>query len=512
MNTRKLLVVVLVLFTVCCLVFTACTSEKSAEPAQGSKETGPKRLTYSRGSDVITFDLFNTAFISPMIVSRCIQDTLVYQNNEGEFSPYLATSWETNKDATQWTFHLRKDAKFSDGTPFTARDVKASYEYPVKNAVASSGIFSSLKSVDVIDDYTCVFNYSSPCGTLLADLWNYPVTSAANIEAGSDVLASKPIGTGPYMLSEWNPGKNVVMVRNPHWWGEPTYYDEIEFVLIAETATRAAAVQTGDLDICEGVSAELKSTMQGDPNLYMFDVILCDNIFLAFNCEDPPFNDVKVRQAVSYALNRDAFVSLYGGGTTAKCLLPSTCLGHNENLSLPYDPEKAKKLLAESSYDGSTASLIVNFGTISKAKEICELAQNMLSAIGLKIEILSFDSAGFVAARSAGDFGMQLNTAAHVGYEPNTFLQRFVTDLTNLRYKNDEVLALIEEGRGGSTIEARQATYEKLMTLLNEEMPYAPFFEYSTTYAVSKRVSSDGLEQVLRNDRIPYLRNCKGVD
>ena len=480
-----------------------------AAPAPASTEI--KRLKYSRGGDVTSFDLFNTSFIAPMIVTKCIQDTLVFQNNNGEFSPYVATKWESNADGTEWTFWLRDDVKFSDGTPMTAKDVKASYEYPLKNSVQASSTFASLKEVQIIDDYTVKFVYSVPCGTILFDLWNYPMTSAANVEKGVDTMATAPIGSGPYKIKEWNPGKNVIMDRNEYWWGDPCYYDEIEFDYIAEIATRAAAVQTGDLDICEGVTPELKTSLEADPNLYLFDIICCDNLFLAFRCDEPPFDNQLLRQAASYAINREALIKLFGVGNAAKCLLPSSCLGHNANLTLGYDLEKAKALVAESGYNGTPAKLIVNFGILSKTKELSEMIQNMLGQAGINIEIYSYDSAGLVAARTAGDFNIQLNTCAHLGYEPNVFLQRFVSDVSNLHYKNDTVLALIEEGRTGTTIEARQATYEKLMELLQEEMPYVPLFEYSLTYAVSNKVSKDGLEQGLRNDKIPYLRVIKGV-
>jgi len=489
------------------------TDEKKSEASQAAPaQTEIKRLKYSRGGDVTTFDLFNTSFIAPMIVTKCIQDTLVLQNNNGEFSPYVATKWESNADGTEWTFWLRDDVKFSDGTPMTAKDVKASYEYPLNNNVQASSTFASLKEVQIIDDYTVKFIYSAPCGTILSDLWNYPMTCAANVEKGPDTMATAPIGSGPYKIKEWNPGKNVIMDRNEYWWGEPCYYDEIEFDYIAEIATRAAAVQTGDLDICEGVTPELMTSLSSDPNLYLFDIICCDNLFLAFRCDEAPFDNQKLRQAASYAINRDALIKLFGVGTAAKCLLPSSCLGHNANLSLEYDLEKAKALVAESGYDGTPAKLIVNFGILSKTKEMSEMIQNMLGQAGINIEIFSYDSAGLVAARTAGDFNIQLNTCAHLGYEPNTFLQRFVTDLSNLHYTNQTVLDLIEEGRTGTTIEARQATYEKLMELLQEEMPYVPLFEYSLTYAVSNKVSKDGLEQGLRNDKIPYLRVIKGVN
>lgn len=477
-----------------------------------SAENDPKRLSFSRGGDVTTFDILNTTYIAPMIVAKCIFDPLVYQNNNGEFSPYVATKWECNADATEWTFWLRDDVKFSDGTPMTAKDVKATYEYPLHNTVSASSTFASLKEVEIIDDYTVKFVYSAPCGTILSDLWNYPMTSAAQVEMGSDYMATSPVGSGPYKLKEWNPGKNVIMDRNEYWWGEPCYYDEIEFDYIAEIATRAAAVQTGDLDICEGVTPEQKGILEGDQSLYLFDIVACDNLFLAFNCADAPFNDVRMRQAVSYAINRTALLKMYGSGKEAKCALPSSALGHNADLSLEYNPEKAKALIAEAGYDGAPVKLIVNFGILSKTKELCEMIQSMLRAVGINVEIFSFDSAGYTAQRSSGDFAMQLNSCAHVGYEPNVFLQRFVTDAMNLRYTNDDLLALIEEGRTGTSTEARQATYEKMMELLNEEMPLMGLFEYSYTYGVSNKVSQEGLEEGLRSDKIPFLRVIKGVD
>lgn len=101
------------------------------------------------------------------------------------------------------------------------KDVKASYEYPLKNSVQASSTFASLKEVQIIDDYTVKFVYSVPCGTILFDLWNYPMTSAANVEKGVDTMATAPIGSGPYKIKEWNPGKNVIMDRNEYWWGDP---------------------------------------------------------------------------------------------------------------------------------------------------------------------------------------------------------------------------------------------------------------------------------------------------
>jgi len=472
-----------------------------------------KRLIFARSEDVLSMDLYNTTLLSNGMVVRQINQTLLFQTAEGELRPWLATKWEASDDATEWMFRLREDVMFSDGTPLTAADVKASYEYPTKNNVASSATWQDLKEVQILGDYEVKVIFNNPCGAMSYMAAGATIYKKDIVDQGPEVMASTSVGTGPWKLKEWNPGDNIVLDRNEYYWGDKPYYDEFEYKVIIEDSTRLAAVQTGAVHIAEGVAAELYDQVERDPRVQLFKLDLADQQWLGLKCDVPPFDNIKAREAVSLCLDRAVFVDMLQGGKVSTSIIPSKSLGGVPDWpDLPYDPVRAKQLLEESGYNGDKIVLLSFTGSYPKTMEQLETVQAMMTAVGFNVSLEVFEMSTFLERRAAEQYNLFWTGTAMIGLDPDSFLSaRIVNNTQKCNYFNDALTDAINRGRRANTLEGRQAAYEEAMKIVNKEFaPFIPIYETISAYAISPDVDLSGAANLFRSDRIPNFHLMKG--
>jgi len=351
--------------------------------------TASSTLTIGIYQDAITLDPGNHRGRVTETIIREMYDGLVTRTPDMKVVPQLATSWE-EISPTEWIFHLRHDVTWHDGSPFTAADVKFTIDRLVKpgqiNGKTSprKSLLGSVTGADVIDSYTVRINLSAPWPPLISFLPFQEIVCKHYVEEHGDAyLAEHPMGTGLFKFVEWDKGSQIVMERYDKYYGGPAKFKTLIFKVIPETASRIAALRAGEVDIIAGVPADLASEIQGDPNCHVATCRGTRSYFLELNVTKPPFNDVRVRQAMNYALDIDTLIKTVLGGFAQRTptLLSPDAFGYDSQLKpYPYDPTKAKELLKEAGYPHGFK---VTLDCEDYAKGVSEAYAQMLRNIGI---------------------------------------------------------------------------------------------------------------------------------
>ena len=320
------------------------------------------------------------------VVMENISETLTELDVRGDagLKPRLAESWEDKGDGT-WQFKLRSGVTFSDGTTFDAADVKHSFDRVFSDQMTceSARYFADTNLTFTVIDDTTIDIKAEPAQPVLPLLMSLVtiVPSETPME-----FVRNPIGTGPYVMSEWTAGQQIVLDRREGYWGEQPAVTKATYLFRSEPAVRAGMVATGEADIAPQITAEVADNPATD-----FSYLNSETVYLRIDGQDAPTSDIRVRQALNAAIDREAFIGtvLPEGTELAVAMVPPTTLGWNPDISPPaYDPELAKKLLAEAQADGVDTSLPIeivarteNFPNVT---EVAEAITQMLTEVGFK--------------------------------------------------------------------------------------------------------------------------------
>lgn len=318
------------------------------------------------------------------VILQNISETLTELDVRGDegLKPRLATSWEDKGDGT-WQFKLRDGVTFSDGSTFDAEDVKHSFDRVFSDQITceSQRYFADTTlTFNVVDDLTIDVKAepAQPVLPLLMSLVTI-VPSETPMEFVRD-----PIGTGPYVMSEWTAGQQIVLDRRDDYWGEQPEVTKATYVFRSEPAVRAGMVAAGEADIAPQITAEVADNTATD-----FSYLNSETVYLRIDSQDEPTTDLRVRQALNAAIDREAFIGtvLPEGTELAVAMVPPTTLGWNPDLSPPaYDPELAKQLLADAAADGVDTSLpieiIARTENFPNVTEVAEALTQMLVDVG----------------------------------------------------------------------------------------------------------------------------------
>ncbi len=333
---------------------------KVDKPAKGGK----KIFVYSRGSDAISLDPAIPDDGESFKAIIQIYDGLIkYKAGSTELIPGLATSWDVSTDGLTYTFHLRKGVKFHDGTPFNADAVVFSIDrqLPGKatdNMAYASFTFGLVKTVEKVDDYTVKITLSQPYTPFLANLamgLSAPIVSPTAVKKyGADWGNKYAVGTGPFILEKWDHGmKTITLKKNPNYWDGAPLLDEVIIKVTDDNTVRANEVIAGDVDMIDGIAPADVERLKGDANVKFITGPGMNVSYCAFRTNRPPFDNAKVREAISHAVDLDAIVqTLYKGtATRSNCVMPPGFFGYAPNVKpYTYDLDLAVKLLREAGY------------------------------------------------------------------------------------------------------------------------------------------------------------------
>ena len=300
-----------------------------------------------------------------------VMETVVDTDYERRsFAPELAESWSAK--GNQWTLKLRKNVKFHDGAPLTGKDIAYSYERIMKDkgSVLQAPNLSDIKDIKVPDDHTVVIITERPKVALLGLLYNRVILSHKAAERLGEKMDEQANGTGPYRYVSWQRGVNFTMRRNDKYWGKAPSIREIVWRPIKEDAARVAAIESGQADVINQVPIHDLDRIKRNPRVRVEMVRGLRNLYIGLNPSHKPFDNKLVRQAFNYAVDQEAIIKhvheeqVYG----LKGLLGPQCLGYDADLTnYPYEPQKAKQLLAEAGYpEGLTVDFYTHAGRYQK--------------------------------------------------------------------------------------------------------------------------------------------------
>jgi ABC-type transport system substrate-binding protein len=304
------------------------------------------------------------------IVRSVYEGLLGWNDDYSALVPELATEWSSNADATEWTFKLREGVTFHDGTPFDSAAVKGSIEHYDPATTNWGFLFGGLNAIETPDASTVVLKFDAPSPDIARNQVFVKMISPALLARsteGGDATA-QPVnqeasgGTGPYMWKGRQPGTSVTLVANPEYWDadHPPHFESVEFTSIADTDAALTALQAGNVDLLPRIAPLQLQRVEGDANLASSTVDSWLEIHLIFRTDQAPLDNVKVRQAIAHAIDRQAIIDdvLLGQATIATSLMPPGTYGRAEpTTTYPYDPDKARTLLAEAGYDGTEVKM-----------------------------------------------------------------------------------------------------------------------------------------------------------
>ena len=420
-----------------------------------------------------------------------IYNALVLQDVNQNLIPGLATSWKPVDDRT-WEFTLRKNVKFHNGASFSAEDVIASMERAanVPNSPSSFATFTKGKKFVVVDDFTIRVSTEKPYPFTPNDMSRISIIDSAFLKATTEDFNTGVAshGTGPFTLTKWLPGDVIEIARNENYWGKPMEWDRIIVKPIKDGTTRTAALISGDVDFIERVAPSDLPTLEKRDNIKVFKSVSNRLLYLTLHMTDnpikpyvtdkngtpikSPFIDIRMRKAVSHAINRKAISErvMDGLSSPAGQFSPKGYIGYSSKLKAdPYDLELAKKLIAEAGYsDGFKLTVHGPAGRYSNDTRILEAIAQMLSSVGIETSVETMPASVFFKrfARGGPDNKPEF-TAAMSGYangsgEPSHPLRIFIHTKQKERgygpgnrngYSNAEVDKMIEDGRASMDIE-----------------------------------------------------------
>ena len=446
-------------------------------------------------------------------VGRRIVETLVtFPEEKTEVIPGLAESWTISKDGLQYTFKLRKGITFHDGTPFNAAAVKFSIErqidpdhpanklgkYPFANY-----FFGNVKAVEVLSDDRVAFLLKEPRASFLAVLTAAAasiVSPTAVMKSGQD-YPSQPVGTGPFKFVSWDRGQRVVLEKYPKYWKGPVKIERVVFRPIVEDQARLTELLTGQLDLIVGVPADFVGQLESSAKVGVLKQTGVHVWYLGINNQKKPFDDRRVRQALNYAVDKDAIVRdvLKGTGTPSKGPVQPNTWGAEPGLKVyPHDPARAKKLLAEAGYpNGFTTTLWVpESGSGMQAPvAMSTVIQSNLKAVGVTVTLQTMEWGAYLAKlRSKEQELFALSWMAGME-DPDMVMYPLLHSSqwtpngpNRALYKNDTFDRLLTEARHTTDQAKRAALYKQAQKILIEDAPWVFIDHEVQIAALSKRV------------------------
>lgn len=362
------------------------------EPREG------ETLTVSVGGDPLAIDpaLIRSGFGTQ--VSLLMAETLTTYFYTGELEGLLATDWESNEAGDAWTFDLREDVEFQDGTPFNADAVKQNIDRlldPDLEVITSNDVGAFVESVEVVDDYTVTFHLNQPVGYFPSALSNQTsaITSPTSWTENGNTYeeASNVVGTGPYTLVEWAQNDHLTVERNDDYWGEPAHYQEQIFRFIPDTNARETALRAGEIDLATGLQPANLESLRSDTSLDAEVTFGTRVNYMAFNTVSevsPELQDPRVRQALNYAIDKQAIVDnvLFGAGEINTSPVVNDAFGHCEQDAYSYDPERARELLADAGASDLSITLITPNGRFLQDSQTAEAVAGYLRDVGVTVD------------------------------------------------------------------------------------------------------------------------------
>ncbi|MCL6450820.1 MAG: peptide-binding protein [Acetobacteraceae bacterium] len=530
---------------------------KAGTPGQGQPEgaAGPEpggTLFIGSLADVSTMNGIHVADTTSDMLTDMVDDSLVDVGPKLEYTPLLAERWETSSDGTTWTFYLRKNVKWHDGHPFTAEDVVFTYlailhpeytgvraknysclvgaeEYQAKLAdlqkqkadgklddaqyqaqiMAAFEEFKAKGSIKALTDYAVQFVLKEPYAPFLDTMGiNILPAHVLKDHMGKDMkdqeYSRKPIGCGAWRFVEWVTGERVVVEANPDYWGGRPYLDRIVVKVIPDQNTMNVALETQEID-CGTIIPEDFDRFKAMPHLNIYEYPELSYTYLGLNLLNPLFQDVRVRQAIAHAIDRETMIKeiFQGHGIVAHTHGNPICWDYNPDVpKYPYDPAKARQLLSEAGWsdpdndrvlekDGKEFAFTLMTNAGNKIREqAAVVSQEQLKAVGMKVTTQLVEWSTFVNKHLLAKNFEAVIVGWRLSPDPDSFTiwHSKGGPFNFVSYSNAQVDSLLEQGRRETDMEKRKPIYAEIQRILALEQPYVFLYFPNTIRGINKRV------------------------
>lgn len=511
MSSRKSLAVLLAIMSLVLLV-AACagaTPQPAAptEPAEAEQPSSAEEPAPAPSAELeeaviglnIGANTLDPHFISSTQeygILKNVFEHLVWINHEtGGFDPRLATSWEQIDDLT-WEFELREGVTFQNGEPFNAEAVKYTIERTVDPEVGSNNRFPGavhFDHVEVVDEYTVRIITTQPAPTMLTQLWILQIVPPDYYSnTPLEELARNPVGTGPYKLVEWVKDDHMTFETWDGYWGEQPPVKRVIYRPLPEISTRLAELETGGVDIAIDVSPDNMQTLEDLENIDVRTVKSGRRVFFGLRSDRAPLNSVQVRQALNYGLNWDSINRNILNGIGERMATYVTGPHRNPELEpYPYDPEKAKELLAEAGYaDGFEMTLEVPVARYLKGEEISQAAAADWEDLSIEVNVVPLEWSVYVQKvilkkDPDGAFLLGLSSAFNPYDDLNNLHPDFV--FANYHWEDQEYLDLLDEYPTADEERRQEISYEA-QKIVHDRGPLVMLWKQVQIYGVNDRL------------------------
>ena len=452
-------------------------------------------------------------------IGELIFDALVHRDDHFNLQPWIAESWDI-PDPLTYVFHLRHDVKFHDGRPLTSKDVKWTLDTIAQGKIRSTktATFKYVDHIDVRDDFTVVIHLKEPYSALL---WNLSSGAIGIVPEGADdKFGTKPIGTGQFKFVSAEQDKDVLIERNDQYWGEKAKVKDVRFIVVPDPTTRALELRKGSADISPpgSLNPDMYVALKNEPTIREIQEPGTVLAYIAMNVRDPILKDVRVRQALAYAIDRDPLIHYLwrDQARPANSVLPPQHWAYNGDVpTYAHNPAKARELLEAAGYpekNGVRFHLTMKTSTEESTRLLAAVLQQQLREVGIVLDIRSFEFATFFSDVQKGAF--QFYSLRWIGgnQDPDIFEYVFDSSRTPPKganrgfYSNPKVDALIAQGRKEIDREKRKQIYFEVQRIVAEDLPYINLWYFDNVIAYRPRVK--GLKLV-PSGNFEFLREAE---
>ena len=489
--------------TLAATVLSTALAFSSVAYAQAIKDGGDLRAALTGEPDVLdpaTSSIYTGAQVYEGIFSK-----LIDMDATGKFVPDLATGW-TQVDPKTWSFKLVTNATFHNGEKFTSADVKYTFQRILdpKTASAYAGLYAQIDSVDATDPAVAVFHLKSAFGPFLTNLaTNGEIVNQKAIESGDP--ARNPVGTGPFQFVEWVQGDHITLKKNPTYFkaGLP-HLDQVTFKFLPVDQSRIDALSAGELDWADAIPLQQVASLAKDARFtYVTSPVAGIPDFLTLNTKVAPFDNLKVRQAIALAINREDIkkVAYMGTGEPGLTEMPTGSRWYDATgvFGAATDIAAAKKLLAEAGYPNGLSVEYLGLSQYPELLKTGQVVREQLKAIGIDMTIKAVDVSVWYDAFVAGKF--QITSAYQERtIDPDNFYALVLHSggpINTSGYANPAVDALIDQAAASADDAARIGLYQKIRTMVSQDAPLV-FTHYETlNYLMNKNVEGSVITPTL---------------
>lgn len=510
--------ILLILLLTMSLIISGCGGGGEDNADTGSSEVNKNEsFIIAKSNDAKLIDP-GYAWIEASIgaVYPVYEGLVQFKNDELEVEPALATDWKKSEDGKTWTFSLRQDVKFHDGTDFNADAVVFTFNrildenHPMHGVVKGGWSYLNyllgdmIEEVKALDDYTVQFTLKQKFAPFLTYMGYYSqfIVSPTAAEKYGERFPEHPVGTGPFKFDKWQKGEYIQYVANEDYWGEKPQVEKLIIKVVPESSTRLMELQTGQVDAIKTLDPGQIEKVKNNKDLKLISKPGANIHFAAMNTKIEPLNNVKVRQAINYAVDVEKLVNAVyeGSGTPAINILPPTVFSFDDTAGpYEYNPEKAKELLAEAGYPNGFDLTLHSFTHarvyVSNPVQVAEIIKSDLKKVGINVKIETVEYSTLSDIMESYEHEIALTGWYDIPY-PSNFLKTCALGGNHTGYKPQELVDIANKALGTYDRNEQEAYYRQLQQKLHEAAPVIPIAHRNYTAAVRSNVKGFQLTPV----------------